>query len=156
MTLASSPQQKILVPPPLLYLGGLAVGGLVQYLVPVTLFAKSIREPLGAAFFVLGLVVFGLAFKEFHESNTDLRHSKPPARIIRTGVYGLTRNPIYVGLTLSYFGIGVALGSPWIIALLVVILPVMHKGVILREEAFLAARFGHDYTTYVRHVRRWL
>ena len=70
--------------------------------------------------------------------------------------YRFSRNPIYVALTGLYLGIAVMLNSLWLIVLLAPLLIVMRLGVIQREEAYLEAKFGAEYTDYKTRVRRWI
>ena len=55
-----------------------------------------------------------------------------------------------------YLGIAIAADSVWVLTALIPALLVMHYGVILREEQYLAEKFGEAYLQYKRSVRRWL
>ena len=70
--------------------------------------------------------------------------------------YRLTRNPIYLGMTTAYLGAGLVADSLWVVLLVVPVLLIIHFGVVLREEAYLAGKFGGRYRDYVRTVRRWV
>ena len=76
--------------------------------------------------------------------------------LVRSGPYRFSRNPIYVAFTLLQIGFAVWLDSAWILAMLAPVLLVMSYGVIAREERYLEARFGEEYRSYARSVRRWL
>lgn len=69
---------------------------------------------------------------------------------------GRDRNPLYVGLDLIYIGLSLLINSLWGLLMLAPLLVVMHYGVILREERYLAARFGESYGRYRASVRRYL
>jgi len=71
-------------------------------------------------------------------------------------VYRLTRNPMYVGMALAYFGLAILGGGIVALGLLPVAMLVIQHGVILREEAYLEGKFGADYLRYRAAVRRWL
>jgi protein-S-isoprenylcysteine O-methyltransferase Ste14 len=75
---------------------------------------------------------------------------------VTTGIYGWTRNPIYLGFFFMYAGIGGVVRSPWILILIMPIAVAMRYGVVAREEAYLERRFGDVYRDYRRRVRRWL
>lgn len=77
-------------------------------------------------------------------------------RIIATGPFAFSRNPIYIGLSLGYVGVAVAFNALWPLLLLPAVWLVMVKGVIEREEAYLERKFGEVYVDYKRNVRRWL
>jgi len=68
----------------------------------------------------------------------------------------VTRNPIYIGFTLLYFGIAILATSIWMLLLLVPLLIVLQRGVVEREEAYLETKFGEAYEKYQARVPRWL
>jgi protein-S-isoprenylcysteine O-methyltransferase Ste14 len=55
-----------------------------------------------------------------------------------------------------YVGIGIAVHSPWILALTLPIAVAIRYGVVAREEAYLERRFGDAYRGYKARVRRWV
>jgi protein-S-isoprenylcysteine O-methyltransferase Ste14 len=59
-------------------------------------------------------------------------------------------------MALAYAGIAVVAGALWALAPLVVVLVLIDRGVIMREERFLERKFGEDYVRYKRRTRRWL
>ena len=80
---------------------------------------------------------------------------KPPDRIVDSGLYGYTRNPMYLGHLIFYAGLAVTFQSLAALALLAIHIPWFHRRV-LEDEAHLEARFGADYVAYKRRVRRWI
>ena len=76
--------------------------------------------------------------------------------IVTAGPFRYTRNPIYVGFAFLFLGFTVGLNSWWGLAVLVPLLAVMHVGVILREERYLAGKFGAQYLQYKSHVARYI
>ena len=63
---------------------------------------------------------------------------------------------MYTGLTLAYLGGAALLDSAWPIILLPIVLVVLVRRVISREEAYLNQAFSADYAAYTARVRRWL
>lgn len=81
--------------------------------------------------------------------------SNPPDRLVTTGIYRFTRNPMYLGHLIFLLGLAVTLHS-WL-ALLVWVAHLLWFDVRVREdEARLAAQFGDPYVEYRRRVRRWV
>ena len=76
--------------------------------------------------------------------------------LVVDGIYGRTRNPLYLGMILVYLGLSVAAGSLWAIVLVVPLLWVINVGVIAREERYLERKFGDAYRAYKGRVRRWV
>ena len=78
-----------------------------------------------------------------------------PDRLIRSGPYALGRNPMYVGWTVAYVGVGLALASGWLLLLLPGVLLFTHIAV-RREESLLRERFGPAYDVYTASIRRYV
>ncbi len=89
-------------------------------------------------------------------------HGTPfnPARaaqaLVTDGPYRVTRNPMYLGMACAYAGAALVTGALWSLALLPLVLLVIDRAIIPREEKHLAASFGAEYERYRRRVRRWL
>ena len=83
----------------------------------------------------------------------DLR--KPTTALVTTGPYRLSRNPGYLSLALIAGGVAVAAASLWTAAWLLVVLVVVDRAVIRREERYLEERFGDAYRRYRSATRRW-
>ena len=71
------------------------------------------------------------------------------------GVFGRLRNPMYVGLTLLLAGLSIFLASDWMLVMTIVFMPVIHFGVVKREERYLEAKFGDAYRAYKASVPRY-
>ncbi|HEX6629907.1 MAG TPA: isoprenylcysteine carboxylmethyltransferase family protein, partial [Gemmatimonadaceae bacterium] len=82
--------------------------------------------------------------------------NRPATRLATGGPYRLTRNPMYVSLAALYLGVALFANSWWPVALLPLVLLVVDRAVIAREERYLAAAFPDEYAAYRARVRRWL
>lgn len=150
----SASDLRVIAPPPLVYAGAIVIGALLDRLVPL---GSAPRVAwLGAVLIALGLAGSIWAVATFRRAGTSLIPRGQTRAFVATGPYKLTRNPMYVGLTLQAIGLLLILGSVWGYALLAVALVIIHIGVIKPEEAHLEARFGQDYLDYKRRVRRWV
>ncbi len=146
----------VIAPPPLIYLTGLLIGLGLGYLAPTPLLPRSLAYGLGAVLVLIGALILVPARQEMLRAGTAIRPTIPTTALVITGPFRFTRNPLYVGATLIYVGIAVAARSLWALALLLVVLAVMQRGVIDREERYLERRFGADYVRYKERVRRWI
>jgi protein-S-isoprenylcysteine O-methyltransferase Ste14 len=143
--------------PPLLFLGSVALGILLQLALPLRFAqASGLRAWVGLAVLVLGVAVGSWAFATMRRTHQDPDPRKPSPELIPDGPYRFTRNPMYAGMTLFQAGIGVALGNLWVLLLLVPTLAILRRAVIEKEEAYLERRFGDSYLRYKNSVRRWL
>ncbi len=110
----------------------------------------------GALLFAAGAVMMLAAAGLFRRLGTNIPPSRPTTLIATTGPYRWTRNPMYLGMALVYAGIAVCFDGAIALALLPLVLIVIQRQVIAREERYLEAKFGDDYRRYKAKVRRWL
>ena len=143
--------------PPLLFLACLILGGVLDRVLPLSLSLTTlIRWTASGALIVLGVAIFAAGVRNFSRAATPIPSTRPAQVLVTTGIHGLSRNPIYVGMFLIYAGVGVAALSPWILVLVLPIGIIIRYGVVAREETYLERRFGEAYRDYKTHVRRWL
>jgi len=88
--------------------------------------------------------------------HTTVNPYRAATNLVTQGPFALSRNPIYVSDWFVYFGVTLLLGTAWTLLLAPVVWAIMRFGVIRHEEAHLLAKFGDEYQTYCRRVRRWL
>lgn len=146
-------------PPPFLFVIGFVAGwALDRYwrALPLSRFAGSARVPFGWAALAVGIILAGWGMVTFKRAKTAIIPHVGASRLVTHGPYRFTRNPMYTGLTLQYLGGSALINSAWPIILLPVVLLVLIKTVILREEMYLRDAFGTEYAGYVASVRRWL
>ncbi len=146
----------VIAKPPFIYLGFLALGLGLDWLWPYPLLPEALRYTLGGALIGLGIALTLASIRRFRAAGTNFDTQKPATAILTEGPYRISRNPIYIGLTAAYAGIGIALDAPWVRVMLLPTLVVMHYGVILREERYLERKFGKEYLGYKASVRRWI
>jgi len=82
--------------------------------------------------------------------------NQPASTLVLHGPYRYSRNPMYVSLTLLYLGLVLVTRTWWAFPLLPLVLLVLYRAVIAREERYLTTEFGEAYTDYTRRVRRWI
>jgi len=146
------------VPPPLVFLGLLVAGVLLhRYVAPAPMaLAQGIRIAAAAVAAVVGLILMGGAIGLFRRTGQDPKPWASTPEIISTGVYRITRNPMYVGMALVQTAIGVGLGNLWIVILVPVSVTIVYATAVRHEEAYLERKFGEPYTRYKAAVRRWV
>lgn len=111
---------------------------------------------LGGALVLAGLVLTGLAAREFRRAETTILPHAWPTEIITTGVFAYTRNPIYLADALIVLGVGLLLGAWSVVILVPVFVRLMTRRFIVPEEAKLAARFRDAFEAYRASVPRWI
>ena len=79
----------------------------------------------------------------------------PPEQLVATGPYRYTRNPMYLGHLIFMLGLALTFWSLFALILLAARAAWFHRRV-LSDEQRLEGRFGTDYATYRRQVKRWI
>lgn len=145
-------------PPPLIYVAGLALGIAAERLLnlPTLGLPISIRSIAGAVLDAIGFLVMFAGAGLFLRRRTAILPFKPASSLVTSGILGWTRNPMYLGMAIFYVGLAVILNSLAAIILLPLVLAVVQKQVIAREEAYLERAFGQEYLAYKDRVGRWL
>ena len=156
MTKLESDAPDVHVIPPLVYVIGLVVGLLISVWVPTKVVPGVLAWSLGGVLFVCGSALAGSAVMRFLSEGTTVRPDRAADKFVTAGPYRITRNPMYVGLAITYVGIAIADQSLWALVLLAVVLAIISRAVIAPEELFLSRRFGSEYLAYQKSVRRWL
>lgn len=147
----------VIAPPPLVFAGFLAAGVFAErYVSEWSLPQSVILAVLAVLFGGAGLIFLAGALGLFRRAGTRPEPWQSTTAIVTSGVYRVTRNPMYVGMALAYAALALAFGSPLALALLPPAVLVIHFGVILREERYLERKFRGDYLAYKARVRRWL
>jgi protein-S-isoprenylcysteine O-methyltransferase Ste14 len=137
------------------YLAGIVLQLAVPVSFPRGRFASVIAVG-GAALIVTGIVFIVLARRELAKHRQPSDPGRPTEQLVTTGVFSLSRNPLYLGGACFLAGIALAARLPWAFVSLVPAIFACHYILIRPEERYLAAKFGLEYTQYATSVRRWL
>ena len=144
--------------PPLILGAALGLAVLLEWLAPVDLMPEGYgprARILGGAI-VIGAIALGLtAIVAFRAAGTHVEPHKPTLVIVDTGPHRFTRNPMYIALMLTHLGVCLLAHLEWGLVTLIPLALTLHYGVVLREEAYLTAKFGAEYTSYLASTRRW-
>ena len=92
----------------------------------------------------------------FSRAKTDIRPHKPTSTILTDGIFGRTRNPIYLSFLVLQLAVALILNNYWIIIAIPLTMAGLDLYVIRREERYLSQKFGLEYADYKSEVRRWL
>jgi protein-S-isoprenylcysteine O-methyltransferase Ste14 len=131
----------------------------LQLVVPISLPRGALTPAFiagGVLLSVVGVSLAVLARREFAQSGQPTDPGLPTSKIISTGVFSISRNPLYLGGVFVLAGISLAFTLPWALILLIPSLVVCHYILIAPEEKYLTARFGEQYRMYTATVRRWV
>jgi protein-S-isoprenylcysteine O-methyltransferase Ste14 len=154
------PHPGVRFPPPFVFVAGF-VGGLAlerwhRRTLPGGDDVRGLSVVVGWLAILVGLLLAGWALLVFFRAHTAIIPIHPASRLVASGPYRFSRNPMYVGLSILYIGLALLFNVAWPIVLFPLVILSLYHLVIRREERYLADAFGEAYRTYCQRVRRWL
>jgi protein-S-isoprenylcysteine O-methyltransferase Ste14 len=145
-------------PPPTLFAAGLLLGWLLnRFIWPLPISRMPGRfDVLAGVLIPSALALMAAGVVSLRRAGTTVLPNMPASRLVRSGPYRFTRNPMYTGFTIAYVGVALLMNTLWPLLLLPVVLFLLVRLVVRREEAYLRSAFGADYDEYRSRVRRWV
>jgi len=141
-------------PPPLFFIGIFIIGYLLHSMFSIQ-FLPSLTF-IGWIFIIISGILVISAFRVMRNAGTPTNVKKPTKTIVTNGMFQYTRNPMMLSLFLFYVGIAILLNTFWPIILLPVLIVIVTREIIDREERYLEQKFGKQYLQYKKKVRRWI
>ncbi len=151
----ASDHVQLILPPPLIYLGHLLSALVLQWVVPLPLPWPLPLRMLGAVLLGGGFALAALAVREMRKMHTTPDPKQPATVLVISGPYRFSRNPIYLGLLLTFLGFTLLAGTLWGVLLSPFLIGTITRSVIRPEENYLQGRFDGQYKLYRTLVRRW-
>jgi len=113
---------------------------------------------IAALFTLTGMAIAAIAIALFYKAKTTVDPTSPSKAntLVTTGLYSISRNPMYLAMALLLAGWAIYLGSLPNLLLLAAFIHAMTVLQIKPEETALQEKFGDDYTDYCRRTRRWI
>ena len=149
---------ELKVPPPLVALALALAMWALSRLTPIFGVDVALRIAVALAIALVGGAFSAAGITAFRRAQTTLNPMKPEtaSSLVTSGVYRVTRNPMYVGLLFVLVGWAAFLCAPWALAGPVVFVAYITRFQIAPEERALMSAFGEEYVSYKARVRRWL
>src|SRR5262245_39796187 len=149
---------ELKIPPVIVWLafGGVMFG--LARVLPALTFAMPERLVIAILLAALGLAVTIAGVAAFRRKGTTVNPLDPnlSTSIVSSGVYGFSRNPMYLGFLLTLAGWSVWLANAGAVLLLLAFVAYMNVFQIQPEERILLDKFGAEYAGYMARVRRWI
>lgn len=119
---------------------------------------RSLQVWLYRGLTVLGGLIVILGWWDFRRARTTVDPTRPhkASSLVVTGVYRLSRNPMYLGFGLLLLGWAAFLDNGYSLLLLPLFVAGLTQLQIKPEEKALRQRFGEEWEDYARRVRRWI
>lgn len=149
---------ELKIPPPVIYVIFAGLMWLVSVVLPSAGFALPAKKMIAAGIATAGAIFAGPAILSLLLAGTTLHPENPgkTTRLVVTGVYSITRNPMYLSLLLVLIGWAVFLSNFAALVLVPLFVVYMNRYQIIPEEKALRSLFGGDFEAYCKRVRRWL
>ena len=149
---------ELKIPPPLVTLmfGALTWG--VSRIAPVLDAPESARIAAALVIFAAGLAIAMAGIVSFRLAKTTVNPLKPETAtsLVSSGIFGVTRNPMYLGLLLALMAWAIYLASPAALLGPVAFWLYITRFQIIPEERAMTKLFGNAFTEYSAKVRRWI
>ena len=138
------------------------VGVFLFSMIPVTIFCPG--SPMfpapyqwtGLAIAAVGLVFLKKGHGTFRSQETEIHTFRPPTRLVTSGIYAISRNPMYLGFLLILLGVALCTNEFLNVLFAVAFFLIAEFWYIPVEERNAGQVFGSSYEDYRKNVRRWL
>jgi protein-S-isoprenylcysteine O-methyltransferase Ste14 len=149
-------EQKRKIIPPVWLLLALAAMVVLHFAWPIARILAPPYTYAGIVLVVAGLFISGASAHLFRKIGTPVVPFERSTTLVTDGFYRYTRNPMYLGLTLTLIGVWLLFGTLSPLLALVAFVWIITRNFIRGEERFLEELFGEEYRSYKRRVRRWV
>lgn len=149
---------ELKIPPPVIaLLAGIGMWAISRS-TPLLAVPGNVRLLAAGTLALVGLVSAVAGVITFWRARTTIHPHKPQetSALVSSGVYRLSRNPMYVGLLFALVAWAVFLSSAWSLVGPFAFVLYISRFQIIPEERVLSAKFGETYAAYKSRVRRWL
>ena len=147
------------LPPPVLLLIALVLAIILDW-TPLRFLAPPVsfnpQVVIGALLVVGSVLLVAGAVRTFRREGTNVVPTRPALKIVTTGPYRFTRNPMYLSMVLFMLGISLLFSLEWGILLTPILCLGFARLFVARQHPFLTANFGIDYLGLLHQTRRWL
>tara|TARA_B100000767_G_scaffold150904_1_gene142060 strand:+ start:311 stop:784 length:474 start_codon:yes stop_codon:yes gene_type:complete len=144
------------IPPPLIFLGFGLFGIVIHYFKPLIITGSSWLMYLGVLILIASFLGFGYMVNFYKKNETEIEPTKTTSKIITSGLYRYSRNPVYLISCAGPIGLGFIFTTYWAMFAFIPALIVVYFTAVKKEEQYLGEKFGQEYLDYKKKVRRWL
>ena len=128
----------------------------LNFLLPIAKIIPTLWNLAGLVFLVSGITLNLIADRAFQRVGTTVKPYQESSNLVTSGVFQLSRNPMYLGMVLILIGVAVLLRS---LSPLLIVIPfaILIDQIYIRvEEQMLTEKFGAKWQAYKQQTRRWL
>lgn len=146
--------RKTKILPPFLVLASMLIMLLLDKFSPLLVWYNT--KVVGTIVLVISFLIILYCAYLFHNKKTAIKPFGESTFLILAWPYTMSRNPIYLSMTISLLGWGLWLQSLSVFLIVPLFMLWLHYRFVLQEEIMLTQRFKDDYMHYKNRVRRWV
>jgi protein-S-isoprenylcysteine O-methyltransferase Ste14 len=128
----------------------------LQRLFPLPFLPTLPSRIVGTLLFFGGFALGFPALRGMLRARTSPNPHRPSTSLVHDATYRFTRNPMYLGMLISYAGLSIFFQNPWFLLFLPFLIWMFTSWVVLPEEKYLEEKFGGEYLDFKSRVRRWI
>lgn len=144
-----------LYPPHYLLLSILSIVG-IDSLLQVPIVSSAIALVGGLLFLLSGIVLAASAARLFSKAKTGIVPFSESTKLVVSGAYRFTRNPMYLGMFFCLIGVTLLVNNELGLLVLLLFFFIIRQKFVLKEEVQMQETFGDDYAQFKARIRRWI
>jgi protein-S-isoprenylcysteine O-methyltransferase Ste14 len=144
-----------LYPPHYLLLSILSIVG-IDSLLQVPFVSSTIALVGGLLFLLSGIVLAASAARLFSKAKTGIVPFSESTKLVVSGAYRFTRNPMYLGMFFCLIGVTLLVNNVLGLLVLLLFFFIIRQKFVLKEEVQMQETFGDDYAQFKARIRRWI
>lgn len=144
-----------LYPPHYLLLSILSIVG-IDSLLQMPFVSSAIALVGGLLFLLSGIVLAASAARLFSKAKTGIVPFSESTKLVVSGAYRFTRNPMYLGMFFCLIGVTLLLNNVLGLLVLLLFFFIIRQKFVLKEEVQMQETFGDDYAQFKARIRRWI
>lgn len=134
----------------------LALATLIHFIFPIHKIISPPYNYIGIVIIVIGIAMTFFVNYLLLKSGTSIKPYESPSLLVLSGPFKFSRNPLYLGMAVAFFGVDILLGSISPFVFLILFIVIIDRFFIPMEEKNLEKTFGKKYDDYKKRVRRWI
>ena len=138
------------------FFGAIVLVSVLHFALPIFQLIHYPWRFLGLIPLIIGVVLNLAADQAFKKHNTTVKPFERSNVLVTSGVFGISRNPMYTGMMLILFGMAILLGTVFPFIIVAIMGVVFDRRFITLEERMLEEIFGDQFRQYCRCVRKWI
>ena len=128
----------------------------IDSLLQVPFVSSTIALVGGLLFLLSGIVLAASAARLFSKAKTGIVPFSESTKLVVSGAYRFTRNPMYLGMFFCLIGVTLLVNNVLGLLVLLLFFFIIRQKFVLKEEVQMQETFGDDYAQFKARIRRWI